>query len=196
MPAILVAMASGGLPGCAASPGTPSHTPIVRETPESLVKQAEALAHVGETIRAEQYFSAALEMGGSAEVILPKLVSVCVRAGRVRSAVSYAAPHLRQQPENVSLRYLMATLYAGLGELNRANRELEQILARNPEHVLALRLSGMLALERGDYITAEKRLQAFLLLEPTGPNASSVREELQQIQAAPASAAAVREEAL
>ncbi len=196
MPAILFVLASGGFAGCAASPSTPSQTPVVRETPENLVKQAEALAHLGETIRAEQYFSAALETGGAAEVILPKLVSVCVRAGRVRSAVSYAAPYLRQQPDNMSLRYLMATLYAGLGEFNRANRELEQILVRHPEHVLALRLSGMLALERGDTITAEKRLQAFLLLEPTGPNASSVREELQQIQAIPATTAAIREEAL
>lgn len=178
----LVAVAGGaGLSAC-----TPAHSPVSKaptaKAAEQMVEKAEAFANAGETIRAEQYFSAALDMGAPPHQVLPRLVSVCVRAGRFRSAVAHAAPYLRQEPENVELRYLIATLYSGLGEARRAKRELELVLARDPRHTPALRLAGDLAVTRGDYDAAVQLLGAYLELEPNGPEATRVREDLAQIE--------------
>lgn len=179
---LVCALSLGVLSACAGPNQAVSAKSPSSETPAQLVREAEALARVGETIRAEQYFSAALEMGANPAAVLPKLVSICVRAGRFRSALSYASPYLREQSENIELRYLIATLYAGIGDADRAIRELDQVLARKADHAPALHLAGELLLERGDYANAEQRLVAYLKLQPNGPDAVEVREQMQRMQ--------------
>lgn len=180
--ALLFLVASAAVAACAtAGSGAPGKAPVP-QTSKHLLREAEALARVGETIRAEQYFSAALDMGASADEVLPKLVGVCVRAGRFRSAVGYATPYLRRQPNNVNLRYLMAALYAGLGESSRASQELVRVFAQVPHHTAALRLASELEQERGDDVSAAKHLQAYLSLAPKSAEWSLAKEELQQIE--------------
>ena len=83
--------------------------------------------------RAEQYFSAALAGGGDDDAIVPILiVKVCVRDGRYELAIEYAEPYAQKHPSDMRVRYLLGTLYDGIGAFDRARAELESVIATKP----------------------------------------------------------------
>jgi tetratricopeptide (TPR) repeat protein len=88
----------------------------------------------GESLRAEQYYLAALEQGASTELVLPRLLRVCIASGRLRSAASHAERHVREHPGATEVRYLLATLQAALGDRERARGQASQVLLERPEH--------------------------------------------------------------
>ena len=69
-------------------------------TTDNLLDRGKAFAAVGDTTRAEEYLTAALDQGADARQVMPLLLEVCVRTGRYRSAIQHGEDHLRKHPED------------------------------------------------------------------------------------------------
>src|SRR5512142_3487985 len=68
------------------------------EQPAKLVEEGKAYAALGDTTRAEQYFSMALNRGADESVVVPLIVKVCVRDGRYELAIDYASRYAQKHP--------------------------------------------------------------------------------------------------
>jgi predicted Zn-dependent protease len=137
----------------------------------------------GDSIRAEHYFSLAIENGYNKSDILPELLTVCLSSSRLRSALNYAEPFLRQHPKDARLRYLVATVYVGLGQTAVAKQELETVLRHEPSFAAAYFLLAMLELPT-DESRAKAHWERYLALQPTGDKATEARERLEALDAA------------
>jgi hypothetical protein len=132
-----------------------------------------AQADHGDNVRAEQYYLAAQRAGHPESQVLPSLLDVCVSSGRLRSALDYAEPYLRNHPEDFRLRHLVASIHFGLGNAARAFRELEGVLGGAPEHAPSHYLLAVIADEAfADLPTAQSYFQSYLKLEPHGTHAA------------------------
>lgn len=120
------------LPGCGA-PGR-SETPHPALTPKDLYRQGQEHAVRGDLLRAEQYLALAVRAGYPARSALPALVRICLRASRLRAALTHAQPVLAAHPESRNLRYLVATLHLGLGQRRAARRQLETLTSGPDTH--------------------------------------------------------------
>jgi predicted Zn-dependent protease len=135
--------------------------------------------HRGDSIRAEHYFSLAIEHGYDKGELLPELLAVCLSSSRLRSALNYAEPYLRKHPDDSSLRYLVATVYLGLNQSAIAKQELRTVLRHHPDFADAHFLLGML--EFSDAPTsAQQHLTRYLDLNSSGEKANEARERLAQ----------------
>ncbi len=175
--------------------GCSSATPEaqVAPAPSSSAEQAQALfqrgreaAQRGDSVRAEQYLSLALERGVDAGRVLPVLLRVCLASSRLRAALDHAEPYLRDHPEAEALRYLVATIHAGLGQTDDARLALEQLLQTNPNSADAHYLLGILDADRGAP-SARAHFRSYLDVAPRGEHAAEVRSRLAEL--------AIREEA-
>jgi tetratricopeptide (TPR) repeat protein len=178
-----------GLSGCS------SATPEARLPPASATnaEQAQALfqrgreaADRGDSVRAEQYFSLALERGYDSSRVLPLLLRVCLASSRLRATLDHAEPYLRDHPEAEALRYLVATIHAGLGQTADAHLELEQLLRTNPNSADGHYLLGILDSDT-DASSARAHFRSYLDVTPGGEHAAEVRGRLAEL--------AVRDEA-
>ncbi len=122
-------------------------------------------AERGDGVRAEQYLTAALRTGHAPKATLGLLLAVCLENAHVRTALSIAEPQLEANPDDVRLRYLVATLKYALDDDSGAQRELVTLLQRDPTHEGARALLS--SLDR-----AEAREHALL---PTRANAGGRR---------------------
>lgn len=152
---------------CARDPGdrVRAQVQVVRQAskPELLLARGRAFAEIGDLTRAEEYLSAALDNGGKPEVILPLLVSICVRDQRYRSAAQYLEEHLRKHPRQSELRFLLGTLYIGLEKDDAARAELERVLAEQPEHARAHYALAVLHRDtRADFVSADRHFRGYL----------------------------------
>lgn len=120
-----------------------------KETPSTteLVSQGRRAAEGGDAVRAEQYLSLAIEQGADRRVVMPILLQACLDSSHLRAALNHAEPYLLEHPEDEKLRYLVANLHLGLGQLVPARRELELLLQRNPDSPDAHYLLGILDFE-------------------------------------------------
>ncbi len=170
--------------GCAPSPGDRVQQNVKtwksEQKPDKLVAQARAFWSVGDLTRAEEYFAAALDMGGDEAKILPALLSVCVQDGRYRVAISYAENHLRRHPGDVSARFVLGTLYAAVGDAPGARTELEKVLAARPSEAQAHFALAVLVRDQGDRAVAEAHFREYLRLAPQGAYAEEARASLLQ----------------
>jgi len=175
--------------------GCSSATPVtqVAAVPASSAEQAKVLfqrgreaAERGDSVRAEQYLSLALERGYDAGRVLPVLLRVCLASSRLRAALDHAEPYLRDHPEAEALRYLVATIHAGLGQTDEARLALEQLLRTNPNSADAHYLLGILDAD-GHVPSALAHFRAYLDVAPQGEHAAEVRSRLAEL--------AIREEA-
>jgi tetratricopeptide (TPR) repeat protein len=175
--------------------GCSSATPQARVAPvsSSNAEQAQALfqrgreaAQHGDSVRAEQYLSLALERGYDAERVLPVLLRVCLASSRLRAALDHAEPYLRDHPEVEALRYLVATIHAGLGQTDEARLALEQLLRTNPNSADAHYLLGILDAD-GNAPSARAHFRAYLDVAAQGEHGAEVRSRLAEL--------AIREEA-
>lgn len=136
-------------------------------------------ARRGDLLRAEQYLVASVQRGESERRVLPYIVDVCIAGGRYRTALGHALPYLDRTPTDWRLRFLVATIYAGLGETIASKRELNTVLTANPNHAAAHYLLGTLMRPvEAERATAELHLRRYLELEPEGPHADEVRASL------------------
>lgn len=157
----------------------PPGDPLARVEGRQLFQQALAHAQEGDLVRAEQYFVAALERGVDERNVMPPLIRTCIAASRFRAAVGYATHYLERHPDDVPLRFLMATIQAGLGENAAARRGLEDVLQRNGRHAGAhYNLATLLRDGYSDPRGADAHFRRYLELEPTGQHAEEARAGL------------------
>lgn len=147
--------------------------------PERLIARARALSELGDFTRAEQYLEAARDAGAPEQEILPLLIEVCMRDQRYRAAVLHIEEHLRRHPSQYSLRFVLGTLYAGLGEPESAKRELEEVVSIAPRHADAhFALAMVLRRDLGNFGDADRHFRAYLELEPKGPHVAEAESAL------------------
>jgi tetratricopeptide (TPR) repeat protein len=138
----------------------------------------------GDSVRAEQYLSAALDKGYPRERVIPLLLRACVSSFRLRAALGYAEPELRRHPDDAGLRYLVAALLLGLGELDAARANLEELLQTNDEYAEAHYLVGTLDADRfGERVAAEGHFRRYLTLSPNGDHSAELRGRLEDFGA-------------
>jgi len=147
--------------------------------PKLLVEQARAFAAAGDFARAEQYLTLAQEHGASDAGVLPLLLEVCVRDQRYRDAIAHVQEHLRHHPGAHRLRFVLSSLYAALGHVAAARKELERALGGEPNNAQAhYALAVLLRDGSADFARADLHFREYLRLEPEGLHAEEASESL------------------
>lgn len=166
--------------GCGASrpPMPPPGDPLDLVSAEQLYEIGLAVEEAGDSIRAEQYFSAAIEQGHPEVIVMPALLRVCVESSRLGDALDYAEPYLARNPEEWPLRVLVASIYMALGQSDAALRHLEIILELAPEQPSGHYLMAVLARDSlHDVALSREHFVRYLELDPDGEHASEARLE-------------------
>ncbi len=83
---------------------------------------------------AEHALVQALSSGYPAARVLPLLLEVCRKAGRLSAGVDYATPYLRLHPDDYRLRFRVAELSYVLGHFDQVRRELAGVIAVAPNY--------------------------------------------------------------
>lgn len=173
-----------GVGGCARSvtPTTVAQAPLpAKDSAEGLVRQGEDAERRGDSVRAEQYWSLALNAGASPQKVLPALLRVCVAGSRLRAAANYAEPYLRNHPEAKELRYLVATLHVSLGQERAARLHLEKLLKEDVTFSDAHYLLGILDQASEDPESALLHFRQYLAVARHGEHAPEVRSRIADI---------------
>jgi tetratricopeptide (TPR) repeat protein len=157
--------------------------PVEEVEAEDLYDKGIELARSGDLVRAEQYLAASSSRGAPEEQVLPALLRVCIAANRYRIALNYAEPYLREHPRDWSLRFLVASIHLGMGNVSEARRGLEAVIESAPDepeprYLLAILLRD----EDGDVAGAEAHFQRYLELAPDGRHAEEVRYALTRVR--------------
>lgn len=178
---LAVALAATACGGGAATPDPVGRLRIMNkaEAPDKLLQEGKAFAAIGDTTRAEQYFSAAISRGADEAKVVPLIVIVCVRDGRYELAIDYASRYAQKHPNDLRVRYLLGTLYAAVGDSGRARGELEFVVRakpNDPEPHWAL--AKVLHDEAKDPTSADGQFREYLRLAPTGAHAEEARASL------------------
>ncbi len=187
--AIVLSLSALGAFGCAAAPADRvAHdvsTVQAERSVDKLVARGMAFASVGDLTRAEQYLAAALDAGADADVILPKLLRVCIAAGHDRAAIDYATPQLQRRPSDARLRFVVAELRAVTGDTGGARTDLEQVVTATPrDSAPHFAYARLLRDQVGDVLAADREFRAYLALAPDGEHAEEARASLLQVVAA------------
>jgi hypothetical protein len=144
----LYVLLSALLGGCAAGPSPEPSTPVAsrseRHAAEDLLSKGREAAQRGDAVRAEQYLALAIEQGADRRRVMPVLLGACLSSSHLRAALNHAGPYLLEHPEDDALRYLVATIHLGLGQLVAARRELGLLLQRDDKNPDAHYLLGIL----------------------------------------------------
>ena len=149
------------------------------QNPERLIQLGKAFAQRGDLTRAEQYLAAALDAGADGNVVVPMLLRVCIRDGRYRAALEYGETHLRKHPNDSRTRFVIATIYAGIGEADLARDQLERVLGDRPAEAEAHFALGVLMRESfKDPVRADKHFREYLRLSPSGSHAEEAQASL------------------
>jgi tetratricopeptide (TPR) repeat protein len=150
------------------------------ESASSLFERGRAALEHGDSVRAEQYLTLAVDRGYPREKALPLLLEACIGSSRLRAALDHAESYLREHPEHEGLRYLVATIYASLGQGESARLELEQLLDHRPDNPDARYLAGVLA-SKTDGDEAREHFRKYLDVAPKGRRAAEVRSRLSEL---------------
>jgi tetratricopeptide (TPR) repeat protein len=157
-------------------PAPPPGDPLAGVRAAALYQRGLFLAQAGDFVRAEQYLSSAIARGYPEERALPALLRVCVASSRLRSALVHAEPYLERHPTAWSLRFLVASIYLGVGDPERARASLERVIADAPAQAEPHYMLGVvLRDEVGDRPGAARRFERYLALAPGGAHAAEVR---------------------
>lgn len=175
---LILALAATGC-GTAATPA-PRPAAAGKARSEWLFRQGLDAASRGDSIRAEQYIALARAGGYPEERALPALLKVCLASSRLRAALDYADPYLRRHPDHDPLRFLVASIHAGLGQRDDALTELERLTRHNPRFEEAHFLRAVLVEERAPD-EAIGSLRSYLDLAPRGEHAAEARSRLSDL---------------
>ncbi|WP_394822896.1 tetratricopeptide repeat protein [Pendulispora albinea] len=149
------------------------------QNPDRLVEYGKAYANVGDLTRAEQYFAAAINSGGDERKILPMLLRVCIQDGRFQVGIKYAEEHLKQHPADHRSRFLLATLYMGVGDVISARGNLEKVLSARPDDAEAHYAMAVLMRDsHEDPLGADHHFREYLRLQPGGSHAEEAQASL------------------
>jgi Flp pilus assembly protein TadD len=166
-----VAGVFGSLAGCAQTVPRPEPAPSTL-----LMQQGMALAASGDDFAAEQYLEAARDAGYSESQVIRELVKVCVSAGKLERATSYARAYLERNPDDWIFHHVVASIYFATGDVVRARYELQQLLSEHAEHAESHFLLGHILREQGaDFAGARSAFEQYLRMAPEGPHAREVR---------------------
>jgi tetratricopeptide (TPR) repeat protein len=171
------------LAGCSASSATTPATPDADPgaAAQALFERGMQFEREGDSVRAEQYLAGALREGYDWEQALPPLLRVCLTGSRLRAGLNYAAPYLKAHPDAVWLRYLISTVYLGLGQPVKAREHLLAIEGEAPYQARTQYLLGQTEWEGfGNEAAAAAHYREYLRIEPSGTNSREVREWLAQ----------------
>jgi Tfp pilus assembly protein PilF len=157
---------------------TPEST--MHERAEDLFQAGRNAAARGDTVRSEQYLSAAIERGYDRGKALPLLLRVCLSSSRLRAALTHAEPYLRDHPEDDALRYVIAIVHMGLGDADAARLDLTELLRHDQRNSDAHLLLGILD-SRTDFTSARDHFRAYLDLAPHGRHAGEARSRLAEL---------------
>lgn len=165
--------------GCAHAAAT-APQPVRRQQPlhEDLAERGQELAQRGEDLRAEQYLAGALESGADVDVVLPRLLRVCVASERYEAALMYAERFQPAPGTNLQLDLVLAGLQLGLGQVERARKNLEQILDVKDEPQAHYMLGRLYAGSLQDFEAADRHYRKYLALAPDGAHATEARRSL------------------
>lgn len=162
--------------------GSELQTELTTVTAEDLFLLGVSHARSGDFLRAEQYLTAARQRGHDAASAIYWLVRVCVAANRYHSALGHAAQYLRDHPTHWPLRLVVASIYEALGDLDRAESELEQIVRAAPESPLPhYRLAMLYRNREDDRGRSKAHLEEYLELVPRGPHAAEAQSVLSEV---------------
>ena len=181
---LLVTVASAFTSGCASTGAMGRSEPDIElinreKAPDTLLRRGKALVRLGDTTRAVQYLTAALQEGEPPEKVLPVLLPVLIEAGRYRVAIVHARQYVENHPSDVKMRFLLGTLYRAVGRINEAIDEFEQVVTLDPKHADAHFALGELLRQQGrDLIEADRQFRIYLKLHPNGPRAERARASL------------------
>jgi tetratricopeptide (TPR) repeat protein len=172
------------LPACGSAAvqrdGAPAASRPGQEQQAWLFSQGVAAADRGDSVRAEQYLSLALDRGYPRARALPVLLKICLASSRLRAALDHAEPYLREHPEQDALRFLVANIHVGLGQQEQALAELDRLLRHNPGFEDAHFLRGALLLE-AEPTQAIEAFRAYLDAAPHGGHAPEARSRLSDL---------------
>ena len=170
--------ASLAIAGCATGPHTSVTAPRKSEAEQFYECGAQA-AMRGDDVRAEHYFALAMKRCYPERTALLELMRLCLAGSRLRAALNYAEPYLRKHPRDIELRYLVATMYHGLGQTSAALEHLDQVLTIQPRHAEAHYLVGLVL--SGSHLAASDvvaHMKEYLALAPRGVYAYEARQIL------------------
>jgi tetratricopeptide (TPR) repeat protein len=103
---------------------------------------------------------------------------------RFSEAIDAYQKSLDIDPNNVDVRVDMGTCYRNSGKPDRALEEYRRALKINPNHPFAHRNSGVvLAFDLHDKAQAIKEFEKYLELAPNAPDASQIRNTIEQLKA-------------
>jgi tetratricopeptide (TPR) repeat protein len=146
---------------------------------QKLAARGRGFASIGDTTRAEQYLSAALDAGGDPAELLPELLRVCVVAKRYRVAIDYAAPWLERSPRDAKLRFLVASLRATVGDVEGARADFDALIKQDPADAPAhFAYATLLHDQLGDFVRADAQFREYLRLDPNGSHSEAARARL------------------
>jgi tetratricopeptide (TPR) repeat protein len=190
---VLLSLCLTACSAASAAPATPEADPGAAA--QALFERGVQLEREGDSVRAEQYLAGALREGYDWEQALPPLLRVCLTGSRLRAGLNYATPYLKAHPEAVWLRYLISTVYLGLGQPVKAREHLLAIEGKAPYQARTQYLLGQTEWEGfGNEAAAAVHYREYLRLEPRGLNFREVSEWLSQHSgaSAPSDAAQAR----
>jgi len=95
------------------------------------------------------------------------------RAGRTAEAIALCRTGLERFPHYATARFVLAKAHVDQGELEAGRREIEQLLALEPDHEPALRLAVDLCLRQGEAPRALDYLRHLVDLDPADRAAQS-----------------------
>ena len=177
----MIVLFSLWLPGCGESalapPASPSSDTSVSDATE-LFRRGQQAASQGDTVRAEQYLTMALERGFDEKKVLLVMLRACLSSNRLRAALDHAERYLREHPDEQSLRYLVATLHLSLGQLEQARIDLTHLVRVNSKNANAHYLLGVLESAGTNPERAGEHFRTYLELASSGEHAAEVRSRL------------------
>jgi tetratricopeptide (TPR) repeat protein len=166
--------------GCAEAQHPASPQPRALSAAQ-LLEIAALLEARGDALRSGQYLSLAIERGASQARVVPQLLRLYVRDGQYRLAVERAENYLRGHPRDVRTRFILGSLYLGLGMNERAAQQYQLVLAAAPERADAhFALASLLREQGRDLARADSHFRAYLQLNPRGAHAEEARSALLQ----------------
>ncbi|HMA94354.1 MAG TPA: hypothetical protein VKP30_16800 [Polyangiaceae bacterium] len=146
-----------------------------------LLRKGDASASAGDMTRAEQYYAAALKVGGDEESTVKKLLVVCVADQRYPVALEYAEHYLNRHPKDVEILFAAASLTAAVGDNPRARGLLTEVVQLRPEWPDAhYALATVLREDDTARDAADRQDLEYLRLAPSGPLAESARARVRR----------------
>jgi len=132
----------------------------------------------GDLLRAEQYFLRAEALRVDADRVAPRIIRVLAQAHRYGEALERCQRRLQQKPGDRATRFVEAALLIGLDRPHEAERDLNALVAEQPNDPEAYLQLGRLYKDAKDGERASKMFHKYLELAPDGPQAAAVRFEL------------------